>query len=80
MPAVAIRRLLEKTDAGPDEYALVCDADLSGRHAHTIHRSIIWDPPDLLLPCGACDGRGEYVGLLERKTCLTSGGRKVVPV
>ena len=34
----------------------------------------------LLLPCGDCQGRGEYVGLLERKTCPTCGGRKVVPV
>jgi hypothetical protein len=80
MPAVAIRRLLEGTEAEPDEYALICDADLSGTGAHTIYRSIIWNPPELLLPCGDCQGRGEYVGLLERKTCTTCGGRKVVPV
>ena len=80
MPAVAIRRLLDGTEAGADCYALICDMDLSGTGAHPIHRSIIWDPPELLLPCGDCRGRGEYVGLLERETCRTCGGRTVVPV
>jgi DnaJ-class molecular chaperone len=80
MPVVAIRRLLERTEAEPDGYALICDRDLSGRGAHPLHRSIIWNPPELLLPCGDCRGRGEYVGLLERATCKTCGGRKVVPV
>src|SRR5437868_5237038 len=80
MPAVAIRRLLEGTEAAPDGYSLICDADLSGLGAHTIYRSISWDPPELLLPCGDCRGKGEYVGLLERETCKTCGGRKVVPV
>jgi DnaJ-class molecular chaperone len=80
MPAVAIRRLLEGTEAHPDSYALMCDANLSGTGAHTIYRSNIWNPPELLLPCGDCRGKGEYVGLLERETCQTCGGRKVVPV
>jgi hypothetical protein len=80
MPAVAIRRLLEGTEPEPNDYALICDADLSGRGVNTIYRSIIWNPPELLLPCGDCRGRGEYVGLLERKRCPTCGGRKVVPV
>jgi hypothetical protein len=80
MPAVAIRRLLEGTEAEPGDYALICDADLSGTGAHTIYRSIIWNPPELLLPCGDCRGKGEYVGLLERGTCKTCGGRKVVPL
>jgi hypothetical protein len=80
MPAIAIRRLLEGTEAAPDAYALICDADLSGSDSHTIHRSIVWRPPELLLPCGDCQGRGEYVGLLERETCGTCGGRKMVPV
>jgi hypothetical protein len=80
MPAVAIRRLLDDTEAHPDSYALICDADLSGTGAHTIHRSVIWNPPELLLPCGDCQGRGEYVGLLEREICQTCGGRKLVSV
>jgi hypothetical protein len=79
-PAVAIRRLLEWTEAKPDAYMLICDADLSGLVAHTIHRPIIWNPPDLLLPCGECRGRGQYVGLRVRETCRTCGGRTVVPV
>jgi hypothetical protein len=83
MPVVAIRRLLKETEAESDDYALICDADLSGRrdpNRHTIYRSIIWNPPELLLPCGDCRERGEYVGLLEREMCRTCGERKVVPV
>jgi hypothetical protein len=79
-PAVAIRRLLEGDKASERVCTLICDTDLSGRGAHTIYRSIVWSPPELLLPCGDCRGRGEHVGLLERKTCPTCGGRKVVPV
>ncbi len=76
MPAVAIRRLLEATEAEPDEYALIGDADLSATGAHTIFRSIIWNRPELLLPCGDCHVRGEYVGLMERETCPTCGGKE----
>ena len=47
---------------------------------HCLLRRIVWDPPELLFPCGACEGRGEYVGLLERDVCRTCAGRKVVPV
>ena len=78
MPVVAIRRLLEGTEAAPDGYTLICDSDLAG--SRVLRREIIWHPPELLFPCGACEGRGEYVGLLERETCGTCGGRKVVPV
>jgi hypothetical protein len=78
MPVVAIRRLLDGTEAHPDSYTLLCDQDLAG--TGVLYRSIIWNPPELLLPCGDCQGRGEYVGLHERDVCQTCGGRKMVPV
>jgi hypothetical protein len=79
-PVVAIRRLLEFIEPANGTYWLICDRDLSGTGAHPIHREIIWDRPELLFPCGDCRGRGEYVGLIERETCQTCGGRKVVRV
>jgi hypothetical protein len=78
MPVVAIRRLLDETEAASDSYTLLCDQDLAG--TGVLYRSIIWNPPELLLFCGDCQGRGEYVGLLERETCGTCGGRKMVSV
>jgi DnaJ-class molecular chaperone len=78
MPVVAIRRLLEFTEAASGTYLLICDQDLAG--SGVIHREIIWDRPELLFPCPDCRGRGEYVGLLERETCRTCAGRNVVPV
>jgi hypothetical protein len=73
-------RLLDGTETHPNSYALICDRDLTGTGAETLYRSIIWNAPELLLPCGDCHGCGEYVGLLERETCPTCGGRKMVPV
>ena len=78
MPVRAIRRLLEGIEADPDVIILMCDRDLAG--TRVLRRKIIWDPPELLFPCGTCEVRGEYVGLLERDICRTCGGRKVVPV
>jgi hypothetical protein len=73
-----VRRLLDETAAVSDSHTLLCDLDLAG--TGVLYRSIIWNPPELLLPCGDCHGRGEYVGLLERETCGTCGGRKMVSV
>jgi hypothetical protein len=75
---VAIRRLLDGTEAEPACYSLLYDRDLSG--TGVLNRSIVWNPPELLLPCGDCQGRGEYVGLFERETCQTCGGRKMLSV
>jgi hypothetical protein len=77
-PAVAIRRLLDGTEAASDSYTPLCDQDLAG--TGVLYRSIIWNPPELLLPCGDCHGRGEYVGLLEGEARGRCGGRKMVSV
>ena len=76
LPIVSIRRLLEGTEAVPDTYTMICDQAGSD----ILLRSMIWDSPELLFRCPDCEGRGEYVGLLERRTCPTCQGRKVVPV
>src|SRR5262252_7129220 len=78
VPVVAIRRLLEGTDAPPDSYTLRCDQDIAG--SNVLLRTIVWHPPELLFPCGACAGRGKYVGLLVVEECKVCGGRCVVPV
>src|SRR5262245_34342945 len=78
MPAVAVRRLLDGEECEPGRYLLLCDADLAG--SHRLRLEIDWQPPELLFPCLACEGRGEYVGLLEREVCRSCGGRKVVSV
>jgi hypothetical protein len=78
MPLVAIRRLLDGTEAYPDAYSVISDCDLSV--AGVLSRSIIWNPPELLFQCADCHGHGEYVGMLEREVCQTCGGRKLVSV
>jgi hypothetical protein len=78
MPVKAVRRLLEGMEAEPGVFTLLCDGDLAG--SHILRYSMVWDPPELLFPCQACEGRGDYVGLLERTACRACGGRKVVPV
>ena len=77
LPVPAIRRLLEGIEADPDAYALECDMDLIG--SGILLRSVVWDPPELLFPCSACNGRGVYVGLQEREPCGTCNGRGCVP-
>lgn len=77
LPVVAMRRLLETTEAAPDSYPLICDTDRAG--SGVLHRTLLWQPPDVLFPCPTCDGTGEYVGFLDRETCKVCGGRKVVP-
>jgi hypothetical protein len=73
LPVVAIRRLLEGLEAPADLYTLVCDRDLSG--SGILQRSFVWEPPEMLFVCPSCDGKGEYVGLMERETCEPCGGR-----
>ena len=78
MPLVAVRRLLEGSEAEPDTYVIRCDRDRAA--TGILQFAVVWDPPELLVPCRACEGRGEYVGLLEREVCPSCGGRKVMPV
>jgi hypothetical protein len=77
-PLNALRRLLEGTEAEQGSYVMqwVQETPDSG----TPFWSVSWDPPELLIPCQACEGRGEYVGLLEREVCRACGGKKVVQV
>ena len=32
-----------------------------------MQRSFLWEPPEMLFVCPSCDGKGEYVGLMERE-------------
>ena len=73
----AVRRLLEGAEAGHGTYTLKCDPDSAP--AGEISESVVWAPPELLVPCHVCKGRGEYVGLLVVEKCGTCGGRLVVP-
>ncbi len=62
MPMKAVRRLLEGTEAERQAVLIWCDRDMAG--TGRLRLSSFWDPPELLIPCQACEGRGEYVGLL----------------
>ncbi len=75
-PLKAVRLLLERTRTEPAVFLLVCDQAGS----EPLKCSVTWDPPELLLPCQACEGRGEYIGLFEREVCVGCRGRGVVPV
>jgi len=77
LPVPAIRRLLEGTEAESGAYGLRCDLEVIG--SGILLRSMIWDPPELLFPCSACNGSGVYVGLQEREPCGTCNGRGCVP-
>src|SRR5262245_50424403 len=78
MPLVAVRRLLEGTDNQPETLTVRCDRDRAA--TGILQFPIVWEPPEMLITCRACEGRGEYVGLLEREVCPSCGGRKVVRV
>jgi hypothetical protein len=73
----AVRRLLDGAESSHGTYMLNCDVDsaLAGQNPN----SIVWDPPELLIPCPDCNGRGEYVGLQHVEKCRPCGGRIVVP-
>jgi len=64
MPVRAVRRLLEGTEATQAHSSFFAIQTLAP--TGFLRRDILWDLPELLFPCGACDGRGQYVGLLER--------------
>ena len=73
----AVRRLLEGAESDQGTYTIECHANLAS--AEKVPESVVWDPPELLIPCHACNGRGEYVGLLVVEKCATCGSRLVVP-
>jgi hypothetical protein len=73
----AVRRLLEGSEASHGTYTVEHHSDRAS--SEQIPASVIWDPPELLVPCPDCNGRGEYVGLLHVEKCRTCGGRTVVP-
>ncbi len=75
-PVKAVRRLLEGTDAEPGVFELL----FNGTAGETRRYEVTWDAPLLYFPCSACEGRGEYLGLLVREVCQGCGGRKVVAV
>lgn len=77
LPVVAIRRLLDGAEAAPGTYPLACDADRAG--SSVLLRAVIWQPPEVLFQCPSCEGRGEYVGFMEREKCKACGGRGLVP-
>jgi hypothetical protein len=76
-PAKAVRRLLEGTDAEPGVFEVLCGGD---RDNETTRHEVTWDAPLLYFPCSACQGRGEYLGLLVREVCQGCGGRKIIAV
>jgi len=73
----AVRRLLEGAEASQGTYTLEHHSDQAS--SEQTPESVIWDPPELLVPCPVCKGRGDYVGLLIVEKCGTCGGRLVVP-
>lgn len=77
---VATRRLLEGAEASRGMYALSCDAPTPDLSTGLIRDSFIWDPPELLVSCPDCDGRGKYVGFLKVEPCSRCQGRKIVAV
>lgn len=76
LPMGAVRRLLQGSEADPDTYPLICDSDQAG--SGVLYRSLTWQPPEILFPCGTCGGTGQYVGLADVEVCKVCGGRKVV--
>ena len=76
LPIVAIRRLLEGTEAPAVSCILICDSDLLG--TGILQRSFVWEPPEMLFVCPSCEGKGEYGGLMHRESCQPCGGRGLV--
>jgi len=44
------------------------DFESDGVDSKTLLRPMVWNRPDLSFVCPNCKGRGEYVGLMERRT------------
>jgi hypothetical protein len=76
IPMRAVRRLLEGSEIEPAIYYLHCDSDQLGNGV--LHRSLIWEPPEMLFECLACRGTGQYVGLAEVGICEACRGRRLV--
>ena len=73
VPMGTVRRLLHGTVSLPGEYELYSDQVQVG--SGVLVRAVTWPPPELLFPCPACEGKGQYVGLIEVETCRVCGGR-----
>jgi hypothetical protein len=76
LPMGAVRRLLAGCESPPGPFQLRVDQDQV--YSGVLFRVAKWKPPELLFTCSACDGRGEYVGLIVKEVCKVCGGRKVV--
>ncbi len=73
----AVRRFLEAAESGPGTYSVMDISDTE--HTAGIPLAVIWDPPELLVRCPDCEGRGEYVGLFVVESCRVCSGRSLVP-
>jgi hypothetical protein len=67
----AVHRLLE--GSGTDACDLTLHVDRPDKS--TMIQEAVWQPPELLLRCEQCDGKGEYVGLAVVEKCGTCRGR-----
>lgn len=58
-----------------------CDLTLRVEQADTsvVTHPAVWQPPELLLHCEECDGKGEYVGLAVVEKCGACRGKGWVP-
>ena len=74
---VAVHRLLEGSEID------ACDLKLNVSHvqagAAVLVREAVWQPPELLLPCEQCNGKGEYVGLAVVEKCGACRGKGWIP-
>jgi hypothetical protein len=75
-PTGAARRLLDGCESPAGEYQLFVDQDQVG--SGVLLRVATWRPPDLLFPCEACRGTGQYVGFNVVEVCKVCRGRKVL--
>ena len=73
----AVRRLLEGYHTPAGEFELHVGQDQAG--SAVLKQRATWQPPELLLPCSACNGQGQYVGLNEVEICNQCRGQKLMP-
>lgn len=67
----AVRRLLEHDGAPAGQIELRIDQ----ANGSVLIQPATWQPPDLLLKCEHCGGKGEYVGLATIEKCHRCAGR-----
>lgn len=72
---VAIRRLLETTEASPGEYRIQVEVSDAA-----VPDSIRWDPPLMMVRCPECEGKRQYVGLRLVEQCRACTGRGMVSI